>query len=446
MPISHTEESEFTPLRFPLGGRGELCAVQTDRFKTSRLSLFTVLPQTRKTAVLAPLMLNVLRRGCEGYPNLLAIDRRTDELWGSSVLFRDFPYGDRKILGLTLEFIGPSYLPGQETVLPGLLDLVRRVLFCPLTDENGLLPAATVEDEKRLQCDEIESLVASPRRYAYEHASSFFFEGRPCGIPAYGSVEETRAVTPEELTAFWKEWCETSFFSFYYMGATAPETVAKTVLESFPALSVGKTAAPSSFLDILPPKRAARVKRKEETLAISQGHLVLFFHTDGAFWGDDRVPAIDLAKEILGGSPISLLFMNVREKLSLCYSVAAYYLGTRGALVVRCALDPANRETAEREILFQIERLKKGDFSDAELEAARKSLEFYYRTVSDNPGAMEQVLLRQTLSAAKESPEQLAAANRAVTREEVVRAANLLSLDTVYFLSGAKGGDEEDEI
>lgn len=444
-PIS-TSKFDISPRRLPLGGRGELFSLQTDRFKTSRLSLFTVLPQTRKTAVLAPLMLSVLRRGCEGYPNLLAIDRRTDELWGSAVQFRDFPYGDRKILGLTMEYVDPAYLPGREDVLPDLSDLVRRMLFCPLTDENGLLSAALVEDEKRLQCEEIEGLVASPRRYAHTHACSLFFEGRPCGIPAGGSVEETRAVTPEELTAFWREWCKTAFFSFYYIGATPPETIAKTLSQAFPVLSEGSAAAPTSFLEVLPPRRAETVRRKEEALEISQGHLLMFFQADGAVWGDERIPAFEVAKEILGGSPVSLLFANVREKRSLCYWIAAYYLNSRGAMLVQCALAPANREAAEREILCQVERLQRGEFTDEELDAARKSLAFYYRTVPDIAGNIESILFRRNMTPEKQTPEEAAARIGAVTREEVVEAAKLFSLDTVYFLTGLKGGEEADEV
>ena len=444
MPDFSIPASEFSPRRLPLGGRGELFALQTDRFKTSRLSLLTVLPQTRKTAVLAPLMLSVLRRGCEGYPNLLAIDRRTDELWGSAVQLRDFSYGDRKILGLTLEYIDPVYLPGQADVLPDLSDLVRRILFRPLTDGNGLFPAAIVEDEKRLQCEDIESLVASPRRYSYAHASALFFEGRPCGIPSGGSVEETRAVTPEELTAFWKDWCKTAFFSCYYIGATPPETIAKTLLQSFPVLSEGAAAAPASFLEVPPPRRAETVKRKEEALEISQGHLVLFFQADGAVFGDERIPAFEIAKEILGGSPISLLFMNVREKRSLCYWIAASFLNSRGAMVIRCALDPANREIAEREILCQVERLQRGEFTDEELDAARKSLALYCRTVPDAAGSMESTMLRQNMTPEKQTPEEAAARINAVTREQVVEAAKLFSLDTVYFLTGLKGGDDDE--
>ena len=445
MPQIQNRNSEFSPAVLPLGRRGTLCAIQTPRFKTARLSLLTVLPQSRKVAVLAPLMTAVLRRGCEGYPNLSALDRRLDELWGTSLGFRELSFGDRKIIGVTVEFIDPAYLPGHVSLLPDLLDLIRRVLFCPLLDEEGLLRAAVVEDEKRLQCDEIESLVASPRRYAVDHATTFFFGDRPCAIPLYGSVEETKAVTPRELTEFWKNWCDTSFFSCYYVGASKPDEIAQTLLRFFPVLANGSASAPTSFLDVLPPPRAERVRRKEEFLPIGQGHLVLYFQTGGVVFGDDRATAVQLAKEILGGSPVSLLFMNVREKLSLCYSISASFLRSTGALNIRCALNPANREKAEREILLQVERLQKGEFTDAELDAARKSLAYCYRTVPDNPSSMEHLLLRCNLTGSAETPEELIDRVQSLSRERVIEAANLLSLDTVYFLSAAKEGGEDDE-
>ena len=428
----------------PIAPRVKFYALATDRFKTSRLSLVSLLPQTRKTAVLCPLLLSVLTQGCEGYPSFEAISCRTDELWGSLLRPQDQLWGERRVFGLSVSFIDPAYLPENAALLDELVDLIRRILFFPLTDENGLLPEKAVEIAKKRQCDSIRSLVSSPRRYASEHAEAFFFGDRPCGIPDYGSEEETNAVTPEELTDFWRAWRKNALLSCFYVGASDPAAVAEVLKAAFGKLAVGKAEKIPPFLASNAPVCAAEVRRKEETFPIAQGHLVLGFQTGGNPTFGRRRAAMQLANELLGGAATSLLFMNVREKLSLCYSIASLYSPFRSALFIKCALDPRNRETAEREILSQLERLKTGDFTDAELESARNSLIFAYRTISDDSDSTERAFLRRVLTPDGKTPEEMCAEVQSITRREVLRAANLLSLETVYFLRGTqKEGQHE---
>ncbi|MBE6529829.1 MAG: insulinase family protein [Ruminococcaceae bacterium] len=429
---------------FPITSRAKLYALSIDRFKTSRLSLVSVLPQTRKTAVLCPLLLSVLTQGCEGYPSFEAISCRADELWGSLLRPQDQLWGERRVFGLSVSFIDPAYLPGNAALLGELVDLIRRILFFPLTDETGLLPEKAVEIAKKRQCDSIRSLISSPRRFASEHAEAFFFGDRPCGIPDYGSEEETNAVTPAELTAFWKDWRKTAFLSCFYVGASDPLAVAEVLKAAFGKTAVGKAEKAPPFLVSNAPVAAAEVRRMEEPFPIEQGHLIFGFQTGGKPSFGRRQAAMQLANELLGGAPTSLLFMNVREKLSLCYSVSSLYSPFRSALFIKCALDPDNRETAENEILHQVDRLKKGDFTDAELESARNSLLFAYRTISDDSDNMERAFLRRVLTPDGKTPEEMIVEIQSVTRREVLRAANLLSLETVYFLRGTqKEGQHE---
>ncbi len=437
-PIPEKMDAEGRETIFPIGDRGELRALSTSLFKTARLSLVSVLPQTRKTAVLCPLLLSTLTQGCEGYPSFEAISCRSDELWGSLLRPQDSLFGERRVLGFSVSFVDPAYLPANASPLADLADLVCRILFRPILDENGLLPEKAVELAKQRQCDSIRSLVTSPRRYASEHAEAFFFGDRPCGIPDYGSEEETNAVTPAELTAFWRDWCKTAFFTFFYTGATDPAAVADVLNTVFGDRLTGVAGEIPPFRTVPAPIRAAAVRRMEEPFPIAQGHLILGFQTGGDLPFDRESTAILLAGDLLGGSPTSLLFMNVREKLSLCYSVSASFSPFRSALFVRCALDPDNRETAEGEILHQVERLKAGDFTGAELEASRKSLIFAYRVISDDSDNMERALMRRVLTPDRRTPEEKIAMLQSISRAEILAAANRLSLETVYFLRGTQ--------
>ena len=135
-------------------------------------------------------------------------------------------------------------------------------------------------------------------------------------------------------------------------------------------------------------------------------------------------------------SPSSLLFRNVREKLSLCYSISAGYDAFRGALFVSCSLSAKNREIAEDEILGQVAALCEGRFGNDELEAARQSLCGAYRQLGDRPASLESFWAGRAMAGVAETPAECRQRFAALTRGDVIAAARRLSLNTVYFLRG----------
>ena len=155
-------------------------------------------------------------------------------------------------------------------------------------------------------------------------------------------------------------------------------------------------------------------------------------------------PVCTVLNEMLGNSPISRLFVNVREKLSLCYHCASTYNFYKGVISITCGLENSNRDRAEREIFRQLDLLAKGEFTDEELEGAKRSLENGYRQLEDSAGALESYYYGRALAGLEDSLADCRAKMNAVTREDVVAAARKISPDTVYFLEGTLAGGEED--
>lgn len=81
-----------------------------------------------------------------------------------------------------------------------------------------------------------------------------------------------------------------------------------------------------------------------------------------------------LMNTLLGGCASSMLFKHVREEQSLCYYCASTYDRLQGIMLIDSGVEAANAERTREEILRQLEALRQGQFSDDELEAARRSL------------------------------------------------------------------------
>ena len=430
------------PTSYDLGKTARLRVCATDRFKAGMLSVSFLIPVDAETVCMAPLLLSVLRRGTEKYPTLSDINRRLDYLWGTAFSIRSFFRGNCLVVGFTADLLDPVYLPSDgDGIIDGVLELMEQLLFYPMLDENGLLCERYVESEKQMQCDTIRAVKNNPKAYAAERCKSLLLEGEAGGIPLYGTEEQTMAVTREQLTAFWRDMLQNLRPDCFYVGCEDAQIVLSKLEKIFGcrlADTVGETPNACGAI------RAGRGICRSETMPVSQSQLMMVYRCGVQFNHPDE-PVCTVLNEMLGNSPISRLFVHVREKQSLCYSCASSYSAYYGTFLISCGLKSESRERAEQEIKRQIQCLAQGDFRPEELEAAKKSLVNTYRQIEDSPSGLESYYFGRALVGSSKSLEERRADFERVTAEDVMRIAQTLTLDVTYFLEGTLVGDGEDE-
>lgn len=421
------------PNVYSLGGEALLRVYQTAKFKTGLLSFTVQLPLTRKNAVVAPLLFSVLRRGTKKYPTLSELNRRLDYLYGTEFSVVTEKRGDCLVLGLSAEILDASYLPNDaEDILSEVLGLMKEILFCPVTDADGMLREKYVESEKLQQRDAIRNAVNQVRSYAIDRCQQKVYEKEPFGIPLYGTEEETMSVTRKELTDYWEEFKKNFCPEFSYIGSESPENLQKKIKETFPFLQTGLKKTP------LPPQKVsfeAKERRTEESLPVSQGHLLLAFRTDVLLNHKDFY-ALTVLNALLGGSPVSRLFTNVREKLSLCYTCSSFYQAFKGGLFVYCGLKVGNKDVAEEAIRREVEVVRNGEFSEEELESAKRYLVNSYRQMEDSAAGLERYFAGRFAMGVNAEISDCLESICKVTKEDVVNVAKTLHPDTVYFMKG----------
>ena len=179
----------MTPIELRLCPTLSLRLCQTEKFKTEMLSLSAVLPIEGHKPYMTSLLLSVLLRGTKSYPDISAINRRLDYLFGTELSVRNFYRGDAQVFGLCANVLGKEYLPDgtaeREQLLSQVVDVMREIFFSPALDEEGLLCANYVESEKQLQCDAIRAKKNHPQSYAMDRCRGLMFDSEPCGIPLY---------------------------------------------------------------------------------------------------------------------------------------------------------------------------------------------------------------------------------------------------------------------
>lgn len=399
------------------------------RFKHGCLSVQLVRPMCRQEAALNALLPAVLLRGSREYPDLRAITLRLDDLYGASVGTLVRRVGDWQTTGLYCSFMEDRFAMGEDEIFAPLTAFLKELLLCPAL-ENGVFRADFVESEKKNLISTIESQLNDKRAYAMEQMIKRMCENDSFGIPRLGEPEQVAAITPGMLHNHYQKILGQSPIELCYVGAAEKSTVAGVLKPVFEGLD-------RSYVNL--PKQTAfqggQGGEYEQTMEISQGKLCMGFCTPVTTRHSDFA-AMQVLNMIFGGGMTSKLFVNVRERMSLCYAIGSGYHGSKGILTVSAGIDSGMSETVRREVMAQLQACCLGQISEAELIAAKQALRSSLLAIHDSPGALENYYATAVLSGLKLTPEAYIRAVEETTAEQVAQAAKSLTLHTVYFLKG----------
>jgi len=413
-----------------------LRAVQTQKFKTSMLGITFLEPLTEETASLNALLPKVLRRDTKNHPDMETLSAALDDLYGGGIEPLIRKKGETQCIGFWGSFLDDAYVPGDAQILESAAALLGEIVLQPAGEGESFRPDY-VESEKANLVDKIRSEVNDKLQYSLSRLRSQMCEGEAYSIEKLGTEAQARAITAEALYRRYRELLETAPVYLYYCGSADPDRVEKAFRSAFAALPQGQRKAIPVPVALAQPK--GEVRRFSDAMEVSQGKLTMGFRTGGGFRDIETVSRFMLFNAIFGGSTNSKLFLNVREKLSLCYFASSSLALSKGILLVYSGVEFANFQKAEDEILAQLRACQAGDITPEELEAARRSVVGSLRASLDAQGRLEEYWVNRFVTGTAYTPEELAETVEKVTLEQVVDAACQVKLDSIYTLRGKEG-------
>ncbi len=263
-------------------------------------------------------------------------------------------------------------------------------------------------------------------------------EGELYSLSVDGDREDVGSADAKGLYEVYRKMLREARVEIVYIGRESLDDVKirmSTLVSSLGARQYKKQITATNFT-------AESVKTVEEKVSAVQGKLAMGFRTHTAV-GDSDLDALRLFNMVYGSSPVSKLFMNVREKLSLCYYCASRFDAVKGVMFVYSGVENKNVQLAEDEILCQLEAICRGDITDEEMLCAKKSFFDMSRSVTDSVTAMERWILDKTVSGEDRMPDEVAEAIECLGVDDVARVAAKIQLDTVFVLLGETAQGEE---
>lgn len=408
--------------------RFNLHHLATDKFKTNLVQIYFMLPlKNEKEAAMNALIPSILKRGSKNYQDNQLIKTELEDLYGSSINFNILKRGENQILRFSLEMVNEKFLTHKSNLTVKAFELLNDIVFNPLT-ENDAFKEMFFEQEKGILKNNIESLINDKYSFAVENCLSQMCKNEKYGIYKLGSVSALAEISNQELYAHYKKIINEAKRSLFLVGNFKSSFVEN--LFSNTKLSAGE--------DIFDDNTEVIYRDKEcdfyqQQLNVNQAKLSMGFRTGITRKMPDYYSLL-VFNSLIGGSTHSKLFQEIREKRSLAYYVSSSIETTKGLLLINSGINAENYEKVVELVKKEISATAEGKFSSEEFTRSKKSIINHLKQDLDSNKALSAHYLLSLVNKKKETINKTIAEVENVSREDVIRAAKKLKLDTVYLL------------
>lgn len=409
----------------------KLHVMDTDKFKTNLIAIFLTTKLDRNDVTKNALISAILRRGSKNMHSQEEISKELEEMYGASFDCGLDKTGDNQVLKFYIETINDNYLPKQgENILKKATEKLIEIVFNPYTENNGF-KQEYVEQEKNNIKQRIEGKIDNKARYAIERCIEEMYKDKPFGLYKFGYVEDLEKIDKNDLYNYYKELINSCKIDIFISGNSNEEV--QNIIKENDNIQKLQPRKPKYQT---PQNEEKELKEKEniitETMEVTQGKLILGL--DVNINKEELKYNALIYNSILGGSANSKMFQNVREKAHLAYVASSSYLRHKNNIFINCGIEIANYEKALELIRKQLEDMKNGDFTNEDIENAKKGIIATIKTIDDEQDTQITYYFGQELTNTRVSVEEYIRKIQQVQKRDVIDIANKVSINTIYFL------------
>ncbi len=407
----------------------KLHEIQTDKFKTNLIAVFLTIPVTRENVTKDALISSVLRRGSKNMPTLAQISKEMEEMYGASFDCGIDKTGDNHVLKFYIETINDNYIPqDNDNMLKTAIEKILEIIFNPLI-ENNAFKQEYINQEKANIKRIIEGKADNKARYAFDRCLEEMYKDKPYGLYKYGYIEDLENITAEDLYVYYQKMISECKIDIFVSGNIDEVT---KIVEENENIQKLKEREPQYIVNKIEKKDEVEEKEIVDEMDVTQGKIVIGIdlHLEDEKQMYDAV----VYNAILGGSANSKMFQEVREKASLAYTAGSNYIRYKSNIFIKCGIEIKNYQKAIEIIQKQLEDMKNGIFTDEDIENAKKGIISAIKSIDDEQDTQITYLFGQELTSIKTTEEEYIEKINKVTKEDIIKVAQSITINTVYFL------------
>lgn len=392
--------------------------IETKKFKTNVYALYLTIPLTKENVTYNALIPTVLKRGCEKYNNQLEISKKLEEMYDATFGIGITKVGNNEVLKFYLESLNNNYLPKNEDLSKTSIEMLLNIVMKPYL-VNEKFDDDYVEQEKENLKKVIESRKDNKDTYATNRLLEEMFKEEPYGLYKFGNIDEIDNITSEKLYEKYKELIKNSEKYLYIVG-----DVENLNIESY-NIDEKEITISKEF----PVKVSEKENIVKEQMDVTQGKLVIGLNTP-----NNKQEVIALYNTILGKGANSKLFLNVREKEGLAYSAGSTYLKRNNAIIISTGIEVSKYNKAVEVIKNQLKDMEDGNITEKEMKDAKQFINAGLNLINESSENMIEYRFDKDLYNEEIDIEKYRKKIEEVKKEDIVKVAKQIKIDTIYFL------------
>lgn len=410
----------------------KLHVIKTNKFKTNLFSIFLTTPLERKNVTEKALIPAVLRMGTNNLKSQEEISIKLENMYGGILDGGIEKIGDNQVIKFYLETLNDNFLPNQENLSKQAIDLLLDVVFNPLV-ENNRFKKEYVDSEKKTIQRLIEGRIDNKDMYAYTRCIEEMYKDKPYGLYKYGYLEDLEKIDEENLYKAYLNILNEAKIDIFVSGDLEESKIIKAI-ENNENINKLPEREDKHIVNIEQTEKKEKVDVQiiKDRKDVTQGKLVIGLDID--YNEPDSKYAMCIYNVILGESATSKLFQNVREKAGLAYTARSTYLRQKNNIFIRAGIEIENYEKAVNIIKQQLEDMKNCDFTDEDIDNAKKYMIAGIKTVQDEQDSEITYYMGQEMSGKLLSFDEYMNKINWVSKEDVTKIANSVNINTIYFL------------
>ena len=367
--------------------------IQSKKFKTNKIAVRFTAPLSLDTIAGRMLSASMLETANQMYPTSQDLRRHLASLYGTDMSTNCFRRGQSHIVELTFTYVRD--------------EIEKKQLLASL--------AADMDDSFYFAHKELDKLFFHDERLQLEYSDL---------------RNRILAETPQSSYSCFQEFLTNDRIDFFFLG-DFNEVEIQNVLESF-GFKARKGDVKVQYCQPYSNILQEGMVRKN----VGQSILELGYHCPSEYGDEQHLPMI-VMNGLLGGFAHSKLFTNVRENAGLAYTISSQLDLFSGFLRMYAGIDRENRNQARKMMNNQLLDLKKGYFTELELEQTKEMIRRSLLLSQDNQGSLiERAYQNALLGKSSADFKSWIVKLEQVDKEAICRAANNVKLQAIYFMEG----------
>lgn len=406
-----------------------LYCLKTKKFKDIGISIRFRNELKQEHAAARSLLALMLVDRCQVYDTKQKMSTKQDSLYGATLYAQTVGFGKDQLIELRSKIINPMYVGKDSTLLQDAFDFLKEVLFAPM------LTTEVFEENKTILLSKIHRMEDDPAFYVMNESLKQVAIGKPLSTSAFGTIEDVLLLTLDDVKKEYEHMIRKDMVDILVCGDVEEEEIKEIITTCF--TFDAREALEDCWYCVETDEEARVITQKKR---ISQTNLMMTWFTHTSITDADYY-ALKVATAILGQFSTSLLFQEVREKRSLCYSIGANLISFDGVMAVTTGIEQEHIDETVALIQKQVTRVCTQDFDDHLLEVTKKMIITNLKANNDSMGSMVSLAYNHLILHRNETTQDLIDKIAVVTKEDVAKAMQKCEYKLCFILTK----EDEDE-